>query len=242
LKNLPFPFHEVAALYPLSKDDEFDELLENIKAQGLLNEIVLYQDQVIEGRRRMLACIMSGTQLRYKEVTGSIDPYRYVIAFHQHRRNLGKSSLACCTVLALPYFEAAAKERQRAGPKKGEESPVGLNVSQRAEADRSAQIVADEFRVSRAMVNLAKRLHKGNRAMFDKVLAGKISLNAAMQKLRKKNADQTSAVEEVSVQSPIQRVLAHLRSRREDSTKSLKASQTLLDEIEQMLSCEENKL
>lgn len=79
-------FHRHADRMPMMGDDEFDQLVENIKEIGLQNPIVLYQGQVLDGRNRYLACLKAGVQPKFIEFDGE-DPVAFVYAVNIHRRH-----------------------------------------------------------------------------------------------------------------------------------------------------------
>lgn len=63
-------FHEFANLYPLMQGTEFDDLCASILKSGLLHEITLFEDKIIDGRNRYNACIQAGVIPRYKQYNG----------------------------------------------------------------------------------------------------------------------------------------------------------------------------
>jgi len=49
-------FHEIANLFPMMQPDELADLVADIKVNGLIEPIILYEDQILDGRNRWLAC------------------------------------------------------------------------------------------------------------------------------------------------------------------------------------------
>jgi hypothetical protein len=81
------PFHPLADLFPLLQAVEFDELVADIKANGLREPIVLYQGQVLDGRNRYRACEAADVEPHFRKYDGD-DPLAYVTSLNLHRRNL----------------------------------------------------------------------------------------------------------------------------------------------------------
>src|SRR6476620_1526288 len=55
-------FHPLANLFPLMEGREFEELVADIKANGLHGCTVVLDDQILDGRNRYRACIAAGEQ------------------------------------------------------------------------------------------------------------------------------------------------------------------------------------
>ena len=54
------PVHPYAELFPLMQHPDFDALCGHIATNGLQEEIVLYEGQILDGRNRYLACLAGG--------------------------------------------------------------------------------------------------------------------------------------------------------------------------------------
>lgn len=67
-------FHPLSELFPLMQGREFDELVADIKANGLREPIWTYQGQILDGRNRWRACEAAQiTHRPMREYTGD-DP------------------------------------------------------------------------------------------------------------------------------------------------------------------------
>jgi len=86
-------FHEVAGIFPLMGETELAELADDIKANGLIEPIVLCNGQILDGRNRYLACQVAGVEPHYEAWTGG-DPLAYVVSKNLKRRHLNESQRA----------------------------------------------------------------------------------------------------------------------------------------------------
>jgi N6-adenosine-specific RNA methylase IME4/ParB-like chromosome segregation protein Spo0J len=91
MKDLPF--HPLADVLPLIEGAEFDRLVADIRKQGLLDDITLYEGKILDGRNRYRACRAAGVTPRYVEFDGK-DPAAFVLSKNLERRHLGPSEKA----------------------------------------------------------------------------------------------------------------------------------------------------
>src|SRR5690606_7009545 len=115
---LGWPTHPAAELFPMLPADELSELVDDIRAHGLLEPVWLYQDPdrgtvLLDGRNRALACQKAGVEIRTRVYTGD-DPIGFSIAQNLKRRHLTTGQKAAVAHAALPLFEEEARRRMAA--------------------------------------------------------------------------------------------------------------------------------
>jgi len=79
--------HPLADIFPLIEGAEFEELVEDIKANGLREPIAMFEDKVLDGRNRYRACAAAGTEPTFTVYQGD-NPAAYVISANIRRRHL----------------------------------------------------------------------------------------------------------------------------------------------------------
>lgn len=87
------PVHPAAELFPLMSGSDFDELVKDIRTNGLVTPIVRTPDGLIlDGRNRYRACLAADVRPVYEVHDG--EPWRFVISTNLHRRHLTDSQRA----------------------------------------------------------------------------------------------------------------------------------------------------
>jgi ParB-like chromosome segregation protein Spo0J len=81
------PFHPLGDRFPPIEGVEFDELVADIKANGLIEPIVMLDGMILDGRNRYRACVAADVEPTFRPFT-SDDPAAYVISANIHRRHL----------------------------------------------------------------------------------------------------------------------------------------------------------
>ena len=82
-----YSFHPLANEFELMGGGEYAELVEDIRAHGQIEPIVLLDDQILDGRNRYRACQEAGVEPTYRPFTGD-DPVAFVIHANIRRRHL----------------------------------------------------------------------------------------------------------------------------------------------------------
>lgn len=153
-----YEFHEAANIFPLDEEN-LQSLADDIRRNGLLCPIELFEGKIIDGRRRKKACELAGVEPDYVEVTPD-NPVGYVVSLNFHRRHLSTTQAAVCAARAedlLEQFEDEARKRHAklsGRPPKGKPVPNCAQVSTGKSRDR----LAATFGVSHATVGRARQV------------------------------------------------------------------------------------
>jgi hypothetical protein len=90
--------HPFANIFPLMQGAEYAALVADIKANGLLNDVVVYEDKVLDGRNRYRACRDAGVEPRTRTWNGPGTPLGYVLSANAHRRHLSSAQRAAAVL------------------------------------------------------------------------------------------------------------------------------------------------
>lgn len=112
--NNKYKFHYVANIFPMMTASEFNSLKDDISSNGLREPIWLFNNQIIDGRNRYLACTETNTEPLFRNYEGDestlID---FVISLNLQRRHLNTSQKACLAIELLPEIEKRTKDNFR---------------------------------------------------------------------------------------------------------------------------------
>lgn len=173
--------HPATDLFPMMGEQELTDLSADIKAHGLQVPIVVYQDQILDGRNRWLACEMAGVTPRTVEWDGMGSPTVWVISLNLHRRHLTASQRAAIAVDVLPVLEWEAKKRQLAG--------VNLPALMPEGPGESREQAAEMFNVSPRYVADAKKLKADAPDLYAEVRQGDKTITEAKRELKERGRE-----------------------------------------------------
>ena len=189
VEGWPGPVHPAAEIFPLMQGDEFAELVQDIKANGLLEWVwVTPAGELLDGRNRVRACIAAGVAVQSRVYEGD-DPVAFAISLNLKRRHLTTGQRAAIAADLVPVYAAEGLRRMAAGgaaAAPGKPAQKGFADLQNLSTERhnSVQKAADAVGVSGRAVSQFKRLAAVDPSLADDVRAGKVPLNKAEAKAR----------------------------------------------------------
>ena len=183
--------HEVASCFPQVPEESeiFEKLVADIKENGLLSPIELYDDQILDGITRKRACTVAGVEPTFKDVTESLRANNthlgsYVLGKNSLRRHLSQSErvkIAAALAATKYYHRKVAESQIKSGDgtpfwgKSDEKSPDGGEHQK-----ESVKIASEAFQVSSRAVERRLRVQeKGTKALNNALDTGEISLAVA---------------------------------------------------------------
>lgn len=172
-----YEHHEIAGIFPMLHAEELGKLTDDIRANGLIEPVVLYENKILDGRNRYAACKHADIDPEYVEYEGT-DPVGYVVSLNLHRRHLSESQRAMvgAKIANLPH-----------GGDRTEQT-ANLQDATRAQA-------ADTLNVSERTVNTAKKVQReGSPELIEAVEQGKVSVSAAADVATLRKEEQADVV------------------------------------------------
>lgn len=157
-------FHEIANIFPMMAEAEFEQLKSDIAINGLLEPVWTYAGFILDGRNRYVACMDLGIDPRYQEYTGN-DPQSFVISKNLHRRHLNETQRA---VVASKLANM---------PKHLHKTDMQICTSQ-PEA-------AKQLNVSPRLVASVKEVERKAPELMPKLESGEMTVNQAVTQIKK---------------------------------------------------------
>jgi DNA repair exonuclease SbcCD ATPase subunit len=152
-------------------DSQLEDLVEDIKQNGLLEPIVVYQNQILDGWHRWSACQRANITPEFVTYGGE-NPIDYVKSKNLNRRHLSEAQRAMAVV--------ACYECQ----KNNKFAVVSSNELQNVNAPIGVRELAEDAQVGMRSISRAKLAYDAG--MTEEVMAGDISLYAAEQQILNK--------------------------------------------------------
>ena len=172
-----YPIHPACKLFPEMSKDELQALAADIKERGLLNDIVLHEGKILDGRNRNKACKIAGVKPRYVQWQGDGSPLAWVISTNLVRRHLTAGQRALIALDVLPLMAAEAKERQRLS--KGRGKKVAENCAPLL--GKASAAAAKAARTNTTYVEMAKVVQATAPELIEHIRSGEITVPDAKQ-------------------------------------------------------------
>jgi len=177
--------HPLADLIPPMDDEDYAKLRDDIKENGLLEPITLYEGMILDGRHRYQVCGELAIDCPTRDYKGDT-PAQYVISLNVNRRHLTTTQRTAIALAAVPHYEKEARERQ------GERTdltsvPNGADVYVNSPTKRATAAAAADVGVSGRQVDRLKRVKAKAPDLYEKVVEGEVKISAADTIIQKRD-------------------------------------------------------
>jgi len=173
-------FHEIANIFPMMQSDEYENLVADIKQNGLIEPIILYENKILDGRNRWKACIEAGVEPRFENYSGD-SPISYVISKNANRRHLSKSQLAMIATEVLPMLEEEAEKRKIANLK---QNKADVELVPHRSIGHSRDIAGEMLGVTGRYITEAKKIKTETPEFIEPILNGELTIPKATKLLK----------------------------------------------------------
>lgn len=193
-------FHEVANIFPLIEGKEFDDLVEDIRTNGLQQPIWIYQGKIIDGRNRYRACKAADVDPRYQEWDGKGSLVAFTISLNVKRRHLTSSQLGVIALETERLFAEEARSNMSigGGDKKSEPVKSGLpNLVNPIIPIHAAEETAKSLGVSKGYVIDAKRIARDAPELIEHIKEGTLTIPDAKEIAPLSEAQRSRIIEKV---------------------------------------------
>lgn len=175
--------HPIADLFDLATEAELSGLADDIRKNGQIETIDLYEGMILDGRNRYRACVIAGIEPRtWTWDDNGLDPVDYVVGKNLHRRHLTIAQRAAVGVRLLDYEREEALKRMAEGGRSaapGRPSEKGSPNADTLSKGRAAELAAAKVGVGRTSILAAELIAKESPKTFEKMKRGEISVTAA---------------------------------------------------------------
>lgn len=100
--------HPLADLFPMMDGQAFEDLVDDIRKNGLREPIVLLDNKIIDGRNRYKAYQEAGVEPKFEHYNGN-DPAAFVVSMNLRRRHLkeGSRAMIAASLATMPAHRPA---------------------------------------------------------------------------------------------------------------------------------------
>lgn len=178
-------YHKYATFFPMMEGEEFDALVSDIKAHGLLEPIITFEDKILDGRNRYRACQKAGVEPKFKAYQGN-GVLTYVVSMNVRRRHLSPTQLGVISLDVESEFAKEAAERVKATQAKPGIGKVGQALQRLSDKEKglATEHAGKLFGISKDTVKRAKRVAKEAPDLLPAMRKGELTAFAAEEEVR----------------------------------------------------------
>lgn len=217
------PFHPASEIFELMTGADFDNLVADIKKNGLLQPIWLHPDgSILDGRNRYLACKAAQVIPFFRKWDGKGSAADFVWSLNFARRHLDDGARQMAAARYAIELEREAKERQAAigtANLTGKSPPIGGDF----EVGLSAEKAAEKFGLTQRTVERAVAVEKhAVPELKQAVETGAVSVSAAADVARLPEPEQKEIV--ARGEAEILQAARRIRAERSEAGKKERAT------------------
>ena len=103
MEDTNYKVHKLAEIFPEADPDDFDSMVESVRALGRIRQsIVVYENQILDGRQRLKACKVAGVAPKFRRFEGTEEEAAMlVLDLNLNRRHLSTSQKAAVSARIL---------------------------------------------------------------------------------------------------------------------------------------------
>lgn len=181
---ITYELHPLATIFPQITGEAFDELVADIRANGLREAITLFEGQILDGRNRASACHAAEVEPRFEDWKPSHDgdtPQAFVISRNLARRHLNDGQRAAVAARLANHPGANAKGTpKRAHMREGKPAGGGKDDGNVTMADAARMLNVTQGQVERAR----GVIKHGSPGIIAKVDAGEMKISTAAEAVK----------------------------------------------------------
>lgn len=124
-----YEFHEVANIFPMMSDEEYRNLVNDVKENGQHMPIYIWQNKIIDGRNRYKACCELGIAPLVEQWDGEGSLVSFVVSLNLNRRHLDTSQRAMVAARLANLGEGRPQKTAEISAVSQTQAATLLNVS-----------------------------------------------------------------------------------------------------------------
>lgn len=157
---MTYELHPLCTLFPRMAGAEFAALVEDIKANGQREPIVVHDGMILDGGNRFRACIEAGIEPQTMKFGGG-NLVSYVLSVNLHRRHLSAGQQAAIVASAQDWANAQVRGANRHTIKTGNATGLDTVSDRSAISGASDKTQRNADKVAKANPDLAKAVGRG---------------------------------------------------------------------------------
>ena len=173
-------------IFPAAKAEDYNRLRDDIRDNGYDSKqpIIIYEGEVLDGWNRWTACLELKINPPTRQFDGNESEAIGLVMRTNKRRNLNSGQWATIAVEAEDIIKAIAEDGKARQLRKPSDSVTQKFAPQTKDQRTTSHKAAELFNTNRTYVNQAAKIKQAAPEVFEKVKAGKMTMQDAARAVR----------------------------------------------------------